>query len=203
MMSSGTVASSVEVVLARAGEGGVGEFFEQRVGLAVDDAVALLDRRAADRLGEMALAGAGRAEEEHVLALGDEARGGELVDERAIHLLVEIEVEGVERAVGVAEARQLVAALEQPVLSALEFVGDERGDEIDGRHLFGLRLAQAGFEDGGHAGEPQLPEGAIEFDEIHCGSPGRAIDEIAVEGELTDERIDLAQRERHGGRRSR
>ena len=41
--------------------------------LAVEDAIALLDGRAADRLGEMALAGAGRAEEEHVLALQDEA----------------------------------------------------------------------------------------------------------------------------------
>ena len=33
----------------------------------------------------------------------------------------------------------------------------------------GLRLAEAGFEDGGHAGEPELAEGVIEFDEIHAG----------------------------------
>jgi hypothetical protein len=33
-----------------------------------------------------------------------------------------------------------VPALEQAVLPPAEFVGDERGDEIDGRHLFGLRL---------------------------------------------------------------
>ena len=46
---------------------------EQRVRLAVEDAVALLDRGAADGLGEVALAGAGRAEEERVFALRDEA----------------------------------------------------------------------------------------------------------------------------------
>jgi hypothetical protein len=42
--------------------------------------VALLDRGAADGLGEVALAGAGRSEQEHVLALGNETRGRELVD---------------------------------------------------------------------------------------------------------------------------
>ena len=74
MMSSGTVVSSATTVLARAVERGVGDLLEERVRLAVEDAVALLDGGAADRLGEVALAGAGRAEEEHVLALRDEAR---------------------------------------------------------------------------------------------------------------------------------
>jgi hypothetical protein len=46
-----------EVVLACTGERRVGEFFEQRVGLAIDDAIALLDGGAPDGLGEMALAG--------------------------------------------------------------------------------------------------------------------------------------------------
>jgi hypothetical protein len=58
-------------------------------------------------------AGAGRTEEEDVLALGNEACGGELVDERAIHLLVEIEIKGVERALGVTETRELAPAFEQ------------------------------------------------------------------------------------------
>ena len=91
---------------------------EQDVGLAVEDAIALLDGGEADGLGEMALAGAGRAEEEHVLALVDEAAVGELEDETAVHLLVEVEVEGVERLVAVAEAGVLDAALEQPVAAA-------------------------------------------------------------------------------------
>ena len=46
----------------------------QGVGLAIEHAIALQDGGAADGLGEVALAGAGRAEEERVLALLDEAR---------------------------------------------------------------------------------------------------------------------------------
>ena len=91
--------------------------------------------------------------------------------ERAIHLLVEIEIEGVERAIGIAKARLFVPALEQAVLPAQQFVGDERRHEIDRRELLGLGVAQAGFEDGRHAREAEFPERAIEFDEIHSGSP--------------------------------
>ena len=69
-----------EIVLAGAVERGVGDLLEQGVGLAIEDAMALLDGGASDGLREMALAGAGRAEEERVFALGDEAAGGELVD---------------------------------------------------------------------------------------------------------------------------
>ena len=123
------------------------------------------------RLREVALAGAGRAEKERVFALADEAGGGQFVDERTIHLLVEIEIKAVERAIGIAEARLLVAAVKEPVLAALEFVTDERGDEIEGRQLLRLRLPQPGFEDVGHAGEAEFPERVIEFDEIHTGSP--------------------------------
>ncbi len=41
-------------------ERGVGDLFDQRMGLAIDDAVALLNRGAAEGLREMAFAGAGR-----------------------------------------------------------------------------------------------------------------------------------------------
>ena len=64
--------------------------------------------------------------------LGDEAGCGEVEDERAVDLLVEGEVEAVERTVGVSESGVLVSPGEQSVLAALEFVGDERGDEVDG-----------------------------------------------------------------------
>jgi len=39
--------------------------------------------------------------------LPDEAAGGQFVDHHAIHLFVEIEIEGVERAIGIAETRLL------------------------------------------------------------------------------------------------
>ena len=115
-----------QIVLAGFGERRLGELFEEGVRLAVDDAIALLDRGAADSLGEMALARTGRPEQERVFALGDEAGGGELEDERAVDLLVEGEVEAVEGAVGVAEAGLLVSPGEQAVLVPLEFVSDER-----------------------------------------------------------------------------
>ena len=140
--------------LAGLGERGLGQFFQQRVGLAIADPVALLDGGAPDRLREVALAGARRAEEEGVLALGDEARGRELVDERPVHLLVKGEVEAVECPVGVAEAGLLVAAGEQAVLAALELVGDERRDDVDRRHLLGLRLVEPDVEHIGHPGQP-------------------------------------------------
>ena len=95
-----------EVVLAGVGERGLCELFKESVRFAVDDAVALLDGGPADGLGEVALTGSGRTEQEGVLALGDEACGGELVDECAVDVLVEGEIEAVERAVGVTEARQ-------------------------------------------------------------------------------------------------
>ena len=58
-------------------------------------------------------------------------------------------------------------------------------------------MTEAGFEDVGHAGESQLAERTIDFDEIHSESPVLLIDEVAVERELADERIDLPERERH------
>ena len=122
-------------------------------------------------LREVALAGARRAEEEGIIALTDEARGRQLVDERPIHLSVEGEVETIQRPVGVAEAGLLVAACEQAVLPALELVGDERRDEVDRGHLLSLGLEEPEFEHIGHAGQPALAEGAVEFDEIHEGSP--------------------------------
>jgi hypothetical protein len=42
--------------------------------------------------------------------LRDQTARGELVDERAIHLLVEVEIEGVERAIGITKARLFVSA---------------------------------------------------------------------------------------------
>ena len=109
--------------------------------------------------------------QERVLALRDEAPRGELVDQRAVHLLIEIKVKGVECGVRVAKACLFVSAFEQSVLPAQEFVRHERRHEIDRRELLGLGVAQAGFEDGRHAGQAEFAERVIELDEIHSGSP--------------------------------
>ncbi|HEX4353518.1 MAG TPA: hypothetical protein VHZ95_11395 [Polyangiales bacterium] len=50
---------------------------------------------------------AGRSEKQHILAALHEARGRELVDELAIRLLVEVEIEAVERLAVFAEASLL------------------------------------------------------------------------------------------------
>src|SRR3981081_755315 len=123
--------------------------------------MALLDGRPPDGLSEMALARAGRAQKEDVLALADEARGGQVVDERTIHLLVEIEVKAVQGALRITEAGFLRAPLKQSVLSSQQLVGDECGNEIDGRRLLGLGLAQPGFQDVSHAGDAELPKSVI------------------------------------------
>src|SRR6516164_2245393 len=118
---------------------------------------------------EVALARARRPQEEPVLVLGDEAAGGELEDEASIHLLVELEVKGVERLAPVAEAGLCHPAIEEPVLTALELVLHERGEEIDGGELLRLGLQQPGLEAGGHAGAAELAQGAVQFDEVHVG----------------------------------
>jgi hypothetical protein len=101
--------------------------------------VALLNDGEADGLGKVALAGAGAAEEERVLPLGDEAAGGELEDEGPVHLLVEVELEGVEGLPGVAEAGVLDPALEQPVLALEQLVLDEGREKVDRGQRLGLR----------------------------------------------------------------
>jgi len=158
-----------EVRLPRPGELGISELVDERVGLAIEDAMALLDDGEADGLGQVALAGARRAEEEAVLVLRDEAAGGEFEDEPAIHLLVELEVEGVERLADVPKAGLLEAAVEEPILTPEQLVADERGQEVDRGQRLGLRLEQARLEAGGHARAAELAEGALQFDEIHVG----------------------------------
>jgi hypothetical protein len=54
------------------------------VGFAVEHAVSLLNRGEADRLRQMALAGAGRTEEQRVLSLLDEALRRQLGDEATV-----------------------------------------------------------------------------------------------------------------------
>ena len=120
-----------EVRLAGAVEGRVGDLLHERVRFAIDDAIALLDHRAADGLRQMAFPRPWWPEKERIFALRDKATGGQVVDERAIHLLVEIKVKAIERAIGIAEAGLFVPALEEPVLSTQELVGHQRRHEID------------------------------------------------------------------------
>src|SRR5215469_1237922 len=92
----------------------------------------------------------------------------QIENQGTVHLHVELEVEVVQALVVVAELRLLMAAVEQPFASACQFVGDQRGDQVDGRHAFRLCLLEACFQRGHHAAQPQLMQGAIEFNQIHA-----------------------------------
>jgi hypothetical protein len=120
-------------------------------------------------------------------------RGVQVVNERAVHLLVEIRIEGLERALGITEARELVPALEQTVLAPAEFVGT-----IADMRSRGARSALVGAafprrrpcQRSAVAGAPDR----VQRDSLGVSC---AIDDIAIEGELPNERIDLLERQRH------
>src|SRR5208337_221080 len=86
----------LQTFFAGAVEGSVGDFFEQGVGFAVEDAIPLLDDRLADGLGQVAFAAAGRTEKKGVLMPGDKSTRSQIKDQAAIHLFVEVEIEVVE-----------------------------------------------------------------------------------------------------------
>ena len=123
--------------------------------------MALLDHGEADGLGQVAFAGAGRAEEEGIGVLGDPAGGSQLEDEGPVHLLVEVEIEGVQALADVAEAGLREPALQQAVLAPAELILHEPREEIDGRQLLGLSFEQAGLEAGDDARAAKLAQGAL------------------------------------------
>jgi len=151
-------------------ESGFGQLIEQGVGLAIENAVSLLDGGLADGLRQVTLAGSGWTEKQCVFVAGDEGAGGEIEDQAAIHLLVEGEVEVVEGLLGVAELGLLFPPLQQALATQGEFVGDQAGEQVDGGERFGLRLTQTSLQRGGHPAQAKLFESTCEFDEIHSSS---------------------------------
>jgi hypothetical protein len=80
----------------------------------------------------------------------NEGAGGQVEDQTAIHLLVEVEVEVVDGCLRVAKLSLLGPALQQAIAATSELVRDQAGEEVDGWHGFGLRLAETSFEHGGN-----------------------------------------------------
>jgi hypothetical protein len=168
MMSSGTEARSCRYRLPGSVECGVGDFLDQGVCFSVHDAIALLDGGPSDGLSEMAFARARRPEKERVFALRHETGGGEFVYDGPIRLPVEFKIKAGQGTVRIAESGEFDASLKQAVLlSALQFIGDEDGDDVESRHLFGLGLPEPRLQDSGHAGEAQPTQRVIEFNEVH------------------------------------
>src|SRR5712692_5004035 len=105
----------------------------------------------------MTFAGAAGAEKQGIFPLTDKSSGGQIEDQAAIHFGIESKVEVVERLIGVSKTSLLATALQQAVRAARQFVRDQAGDQIDGRHRLGLCLTQAVFQYGSHAAQPELP----------------------------------------------
>ena len=97
-------------------------FIEQRVSLTIEHPVALLDGGQTDGLGQVALTCAGWTQEQSIFMFGDKVGCGQIEDQRAIEFFVEGEVEVVQGFLRVAELGLFLAAFEQAVGSAGEFI---------------------------------------------------------------------------------
>ena len=73
----------------------------------------------------MTLACTRRAEKQSVLVFGNEGACRQIEDQTAIHLLVEVKVEIVECGLWIAKPGFLSPALQQPVASASQFIGNQ------------------------------------------------------------------------------
>ena len=72
MMSKGIVEKSSICSLRVPSRAGIGEVIDERVGFAIQNAIALLNGGLTNRLGEMTLTRSGRPEEQGVFMFGNE-----------------------------------------------------------------------------------------------------------------------------------
>ena len=146
---------------------------EQDAGALVGDLVPLATRDVAERLSGVALADAGRTDQEHVLGALDEPAGGQFAQRRRVDGRVEGEVERLQGLVR-GEAALAEPASELLELTPLDLVGEQRVEQLGVAPLLGHRLLQAFGEGVEHAGE--LEAGQLGFqqgDLIHDAAPAR------------------------------
>ena len=116
----------------------------------VVDRVTLADHGRADRLHEMTLPRARRAEQENVLVSAHEPRRRQLEHQLPVQLPIEPEVEPVERLARVAEPSLLQSSIEQAVLAPHQLVADQHAHRVDRRLPLRLRLQQPELQRVGH-----------------------------------------------------
>jgi len=116
----------------------------------------------AERLRDVGLADAGRADQEQVLAPLDEGAGGKVDDLGLGHRRVEGEVEVLERG-GVLEAGAADALLELLAVAAVDFVGEQAVEKLAMREVVVDRLSGAELERLQDAGQPKLLEERNQF----------------------------------------
>jgi hypothetical protein len=145
---------------------GLGDVLDELVGFTVEDLVAALDGGGSQRLGDVALAGAGGADDEDVLLGVDELEGGEFEDVALGEAGVVGPVEALEISV-VGQTGEGVASFQEAGVTAVEFVLDEPGEGFEEVHLLLGDLEGTGFQGGDHAGEAQGPQGTFKLGGRH------------------------------------
>ena len=96
---------------------------------AVEDEKSLLDRLAADGLGEMRFSDARRSDEKDVAALADEVAGGEVIDRLALERGIEAPVEVVE-GLQFSEGGELEVSCDEAFLAHVQLVLQDQFEEI-------------------------------------------------------------------------
>src|SRR5260370_40041049 len=101
----------------------------------------------------------------------DEGAGGQVEEQTAIHLLVEVEVEVVEAPLWIAKLGLLGPSLQQAISATSEFIRDQTGEEVARGHGFGLSFAETGFQHGLGTAVSELPESYIPLDVSPSSGP--------------------------------
>ena len=75
---------------------GVSQLFQQDVRFSIQHAIALLDDRVPDGPGAVTLTASSRTQEQCILPPSDRCGSGQVEDQTAVHLWIELEVEVIE-----------------------------------------------------------------------------------------------------------
>ena len=145
---------------------GLGDVLDELVGLAIEDLEAALDGGGSEGFGNVALAGAGRADDEDVLLGVDELQGGEFEYVAPGQAGVVGPVEALEVLV-LGQTGEGVTPLEQTGVAAIELVLDEPGEGFEEVRLVTGHLKRTRLEGGDHAGEAEVLEGAFKLGDRH------------------------------------
>ncbi|CKV76445.1 Uncharacterised protein [Mycobacterium tuberculosis] len=139
---------------------------EEVVGLKILDLVALQDRLIGNRLGDVGFPGARFADEQRVLAGGNERQGVELEAGLARQFGIEGPVELGERELFV-EPGLPVSSLDKAGLTTVQFVLQDQGEGLEEGLVGALRLQHARLQRVADARQAQLSQATFNFRHGH------------------------------------
>src|SRR5205807_1462654 len=94
---------------------------------------------------------------QRIFTAGDEGGRRQIENQASVHLLVEVEIEIVERHLRIAKLCLFAAPFQQSVAATSQFIGYQTGKEVDGGHRLRLGLLQTRFQHRRDTAETQLP----------------------------------------------